>query len=201
MIACLPVRASCPLPAAVLLCTLSSAGCVRRAPPPSAAAPRALLLLAEAPALETSQRTETRNDVEVDTRDFERTPRVVARGETVPLSLDGARARLYGDAEGTRGWSVDNFVLFEVVDAQDRVTARFACGFSDGVMVGPEQVDLVGPQSFTFGPGEVDVSQFLPESGRFRLRATALDYQGVGRTEALYLRLEPRASPSEGDGE
>jgi len=180
----------------VLLCTLSSAGCVRRAPPPSAAAPRAVLLLAEAPALETSQRTETRGDVEVDTRDFERTPRVVARGETSPLSLDGARARLYGDAEGTRGWAVDNFVLFEVVDGQDRVTTRFACGFSDGVMVGSEQVDLVGPQSFTFGPGEVDLSPLLPESGTFRLRATALDYQGVGRTDALYLRLEPKAAAS-----
>jgi len=193
MIAWLSVHASSLLSAAVLLCTLTSTGCARRAPTASTAAPRAVLLLAEAPALETAQRTERRDDVEVDTRDFERTPRVVARGETAPLSLDGARARLYGDAEGTRGWSVDNFVLFEVVDEQGRVTARFASGFSDGVLVGSEQVDLVGQQSFTFGPGELDVTTLLPESGRFRLRATALDYQGVGRTDALYLRLEPRA--------
>ena len=132
MIACLPVRAPSSLFAAVLLFTLSTAGCARRAPPPALAAPRALQLLAEAPPVETLQRAELRTDVEVDTRDFERTPRVVTRGETAPLSLDGARARLYGDAEGTRGWSVDNFVLFEVVDAEDRVTSRFACGFSAG---------------------------------------------------------------------
>lgn len=175
-----------------------SGACIHRVAvprtPPSA---RAVLVLAEAPERDTGAREERREDVQVETSALDRVPRVVARGETAPLSLDGARARLYGDPEGTRGWSVDNFILFEVLDAAGAVTGRFACGYTDGVWVGRESVDLVGPQGFTFEPGQVDVSAHLPETGAFRLRATALDYQGVGRTAAVYLRLEPRPQREE----
>lgn len=180
------------LSACLLLGALGA--CTPRVPAPRPTAPpRALLLLAESEEKATEARDERRNDVEVETSGLDRVPRVVARGETAAFSLDGARARLYGNAEGTLGWSVDNFVLFEVLDGAGAVTGRFACGFSEGVSVGRESVDLVGRQAFSFEPGEVDVTGHLPESGSFRLRATALDYQGVGRTGAVYLRLETEA--------
>jgi hypothetical protein len=182
----LPLLSACAVLAVAGACMPRVA--VDRAP----ASTRTVLLLAEAPERDTEAREERREDVQVETSALDRVPRVVARGETAPLSLDGARARLYGDAEGTRGWSVDNFILFEVLDAAGTVTGRFACGYTDGAWVGRESVDLVGPQGFAFEPGQVDVTEQLPETGTFRLRATALDYQGVGRTAAVYLRLEPR---------
>lgn len=141
------------------------------------------------PERETSQLEERREDVEVDTRDFERIPHVVATGETPLIRLDGARARLFGDAEGTRGWSVDNFVLLEVLDEQGRLIRRASAGFAQTVQIGADHVDNVGPMSFTFEPGEVDLTSMLPDSAPFKVRATALDVGGVGRVSDLYLVL------------
>jgi hypothetical protein len=156
-------------------------------------------LLAETPERETSQIEERRDDVEIDTRDFERTPRVVATGETPLLRLEGARARLYGDAAGKEGFSVDNLVLLEVLDDKGKVLNRGAVGFSDLVLIGKEQVDNVGRMSFTFDAGEVDVTNLLPENAPFKVRATVLDYSGVGRVSNVYLLLEPRGNASEDD--
>ncbi|MFL5348494.1 MAG: hypothetical protein ACJ8AT_27165 [Hyalangium sp.] len=171
--------------------------CVKQvpAPPTRSGPPRPVQLLADTPERETSQIQEKREDVEIDTRDFERTPRVVAKGETPLLRLEGARARLYGDAAGKEGFSVDNLILLEVLDEKGQVLNRGAVGFTDMVRVGKEQVDSVGPMSFTFEPGVVDLTPLLPESAPFKLRATALDYSGVGRVSNVFLLLE---SPSKG---
>src|SRR5688572_10360987 len=161
----------------------SSLGCVKQVPasPARPAAPRAVRLLTETAERETAQIEAKREDVEIDTRDFERTPRVVATGETPLLRLEGARARLYGDAAGKEGFSVDNLVLLEVLDEKGQVLNRGAVGFTDLVMIGKEQVDSVGRMSFTFDAGEVEVTHLLPESAPFKIRATVLDYSGVGR--------------------
>lgn len=132
-----------------------------------------------------------RDDLEVDTRDAERQPRVVAQGETQPLELGGAQARLYGDAGASAGWSVDNFVLLEVLDPAGTVMRRAVVGFAEAVLVGNETIDYVGPKSFRFEAGEVNLTSLLPEEGIFKVRATALDYSGVGRVSDLYLVLEP----------
>ncbi len=175
--------------------------CVKQVPatPTRSGPPRPVQLLAETPERETSQIEAKREDVEIDTRDFERTPRVVATGETPLLRLEGARARLYGDAAGKEGFSVDNLVLLEVLDEKGQVLNRGAVGFTDLVRIGKEQVDSVGRLSFTFEPGEVDVTNLLPESAPFKVRATALDYSGVGRVSNGYLLLEPRGSAAEDD--
>jgi hypothetical protein len=60
-------------------------------------------------------------------------------------------------------------------------------------------VDNVGPRSFSFEPGVVDLTNLLPESAPFKIRATALDYLGVGRVSNVFLRLEPRARGNEDD--
>lgn len=152
--------------------------------------PRAYLLLQETPERETTQIDERREDVEVDTRDFDRVPHVVAKGETPVLQLDGARARLYGDAQQQAGWSVDNFVLIEVLDAQDHLIACGNAGFAEGVLMGNQRVDNLGRMAFQFEPGEVDITRLLPESEPFKLRATALDNGGVGRVTNLFVVLE-----------
>jgi hypothetical protein len=175
--------------------------CVKQVPatPTRAGPPRPVQLLAETPERETSQIQAKREDVEIDTRDFERTPRVVATGETPLLRLEGARARLYGDAAGKEGFSVDNLILIEVLNEKGQVLNRGAVGFTDMVRVGKQQVDSVGPMSFTFEPGVVDLTNLLPESAPFKVRATVLDYSGVGRVSNVFLLLESPAQGTEDD--
>jgi hypothetical protein len=187
------------LPLTVALGLLS--GCAHQAPPPPATAtqPRSVKLLSATSEKETAALEKRREDVEVDTREGERTPRVVATAEAGPLQLDGARAVLCGDAACTQGFAVDNFLLLEVLDAKGKVSRRAAVGFADAVFIGNEQVDNVGRRAFTFEPNEVDVTALLPESGAFRVRATALDYWGVGRVTDVFLRLEPGARRGEDD--
>jgi hypothetical protein len=175
--------------------------CVKQVPatPTRSGPPRPVQLLAETPERETSQIQAKREDVEIDTRDFERTPRVVATGETPLLRLEGARARLYGDAAGKEGFSVDNLILIEVLNEKGQVLNRGAVGFTDMVRVGKQQVDSVGPMSFTFEPGVVDLTNLLPESAPFKVRATVLDYSGVGRVSNVFLLLESPAQGTEDD--
>lgn len=175
-------------------------GCPKRVEEPQVKSgpPRAFPLLTEAPERESTQIEERRSDIEVDTSDFDRTPRVVATGETPLLQLEGARARLYGDEAASQGWGVDNFVLLEVLDEQGRVLSRGNAGFAQGVLIGNERVDNLGRMAFQFEPGEVDITPLLPERGPFRIRATALDAGGVGRVSNLYVVLE---YPARGGGE
>jgi hypothetical protein len=184
--------------AAAAACFLA---CVKQVPatPTRSGPPRPVQLLAETPERETSQIQARREDVEIDTRDFERTPRVVATGESPLLRLEGDKARLYGDAAGKEGFSVDNLILLEVLDEKSQVLDRGAVGFTDMVRIGKEQIDSVGPMSFTFEPGVVDITYLLPESAPFKVRATALDYSGVGRVSNVFLLLEPPTRGTEDD--
>jgi hypothetical protein len=184
---------------ALVAVAATSLSCVKQVPTASGGAPRPYPLLQETEERETSSLMELREDVEVDTRDFERTPRVVTKGETPLVSLSGARAMLYGDAEGKKGFDVDNFILLEVVDGSGRVVNRGAVGFTDNVLMGREVVDLVGPRAFHFEPGQVDLTSMLPENAPFRVRATVLDYSGVGRVTDVFLVLEPRGSGQDDD--
>lgn len=180
------------LPAAVIVIViLVLSGCPKRVeePKPRSGPPQPFALLTETFERETSQIEERRADIEVDTRDFDRTPHVVASGETPLIRLEGARAKLSGDAELTEGWTVDNFVLLEVLDERGKVIGRANAGFAQGVTIGAEHIDNVGKMSFAFEPGEVDITHMLPESAPFKVRATALDIGGVGRVSNLYLVL------------
>lgn len=183
------------------LLSLYLSGCSTLAPalggPPKP--PRAISLLEKVPEKETTRLTERREDVEINTRDFDRIPRVVARGETELLRLEGARARLFGDAGGQDGWSVDNVLLLEVVDEADNIIGRMAIGSSDAVLIGSEMVDNVGERSFTFEPGEVDITSHLPERKPFKLRATVLDYSGVGKVSDVFVILDTEARSSSED--
>ncbi|MCK8497123.1 hypothetical protein [Myxococcus fulvus] len=190
----------------LLAATLGWMACARNVPAPTAApqTPRSVRLVVDTPPQETETLDKVREDVEVDTDEGERTPRVVTFGETPVLQRDGMRARLYGDAKGTLGISVDNFLLFEVTDAKGQVKRRAVVGFTESVHLGNEQVDNVGRRAFTFEPGEVDLTEFLPESEPFKVRTTVLDTWGVGRVSDVYLVLsapEPRAVEDDLRGE
>ncbi|MEW6433407.1 MAG: hypothetical protein AB1730_18030 [Myxococcota bacterium] len=165
--------------------------------PKGSSAPRSVRLLAEAAEKETTQRTELRADLEVETTDFERTPRVVATGESPLLTADGADARLYGDEAGTQGFSVDNCILLEVLAADGTVLRQVVIGNIPGLSQGKNRIDSLGPSAFNFGPGEVQLTHVLPETGTFKLRATVLDYGGAGRVTDVFVRFAPGSGGSD----
>jgi hypothetical protein len=175
-------------------------GCAHAAPARGPAASSTRLISAE-PEAETASRTEKRPDVFVRTDQFEdHVPKVVSKGEAGPLSLLGGRAQLFGDEAGSKGVEVDNFILFEVVDASGKVGSRFAVGYHPGVEVEGQEVDNVGRNSFTLDPG-LDITDKLPGDAPFTLRATALDYGGVGRVSDVFLKISPRESATPTDDE
>lgn len=179
----------------VLALGLALTACPRRVP--TAATARTIRLLSDTPERETSQLTQLRPDLEVDTRDFERTPRVVATGETPLFSAEGADVRLYGDEAATKGFFVDNVILLEVLAADGKVQRAAVIGFSDPVSQGKETIDNLGRQAFAFEAGELNLAPLIPERGSVRLRATVLDYSGVGRVSDVFVRVEPKAASSD----
>lgn len=192
---CLPPRALWV--ALAFASCLPALGC---APKRVAAArqPAPVRLLSEVAEQETATLKEVREDVEIDTRDHDRTPKVVARGETALLPAEGLVVKLYGDEQASKGISVDNLVLLEVLGEDGKVVNRGAVGYSDLVMMGAERVDNIGRQAFNFEPGEVTLTSLLPEHGYYRLRATVLDYFGVGRCSDVWLHFSPLGSEPSG---
>jgi len=175
-------------------------GCVKRVPKqPPLPAHRAVKLLVGVPERETSQLTEQLKDLEVDTHDMDRTPHLVESGETAVIELGQARARLAGNAAGTEPWSVDNFLLFDVLDASGKRLSSFVVGSAAGVLRGNERLDNVGRMAFNFDAGEVDVTSHLPDHQPFKLKVTALDYGGVGKVSNVFLVLDRTAHATGGD--
>lgn len=154
---------------------------------------RGVRLLALTAERETLRIEEKATHLEADT-DQERTPRVVAVGESPLLSAEGVDLTLAGDEAGTQGFSVDNFILLEVLSDDGKRLGRAAVGYLNGLSEGLERVDLLGPRAFSFEANEVSLATLLPEKGRFRVRATALDLGGVGRVSDVFLIVSPRAA-------
>lgn len=154
---------------------------------------RGVRLLALTAERETLRIPERAAQLEADT-DQERTPRVVAVGESPLLSAEGVDVTLAGDAAGTQGFSVDNFILLEVLSDDGKRLGRAAVGYLNGLSEGLERIDLLGPRAFSFEANEVNLATLLPEKGRFRVRATAMDIGGVGRVSDVFLVVTPRTS-------
>ncbi len=176
-----------------LVLTVCLAGCVHRVEAPALATAKSVRLLTAAPERETTQLTQLRTDLEVDT-DAERTPHVVATGETGLLVAEGAEVTLAGDEAGTKGFEVDNFVLVEVVLPDGAISNRVVIGYVNGVSLGKERIDLLGRRAFAHEAKEISLTSAVPEHGSFRLRATALDTGGVGRVSDLFVIVTPRRS-------
>jgi hypothetical protein len=176
----------------VAAAALALAGCVKRVEP-APVARQAVRLLAATPERETAKNPRVAQHLEADT-DQERTPRIVAEGETPLLPAEGVDVRLYGDEAGTQGFQVDNGLLLEVLGDDGQRRARVVVGYFNGLSEGKENIDLFGRRSFRFEPGEVNLAGLLPEKGRFRVRATVLDIGGVGSVSDVFLVVEPRGA-------
>ncbi len=170
--------------AAVLLCS----ACVKRVE--TQVVPKTVQLLHDTPERETARLAEIREDLEFDTKEQPREAHVVAKGETGLLESNGGRVRLFGDAEGKTGVSFDNIALLEVLTVEGKVYNRAAVGFTEGLINGKERIDLLGRQAFNFEPGEVNLSSLVPEKGPWKLRATVLDNNGVGRCTDVFVVID-----------
>ena len=182
---------------------LAVAGCVKAPVPPSYSGPaKAFKLLSDTPEAETSTRTTRRNDLIVTVENGEPVPAVVATGQIASFNRQGGSVRLYGDEAGKEGWSVDNFLLVEVVNAKGVVVERAAVGYQRGVTLGAQQIDTVGEMKFAFGPGEIDLSRLIPPQETVTLRVTALDSGGVGHVSDVYAILSSEVeAPTSADEE
>lgn len=184
------------VPAAVLL--LLAPGCPKRVEGGNVV-PASVQLLHDTPERETAKSTELREDLEFDTKEQPREAHVVARGETGLMESNGGRVRLFGDQKGTLGISVDNVVLLEVLGSDGKVLNQAAVGFTEGLIMGKERIDLLGRQAFNFEPGEVNLSSLVPERGPWKLRATVLDNYGVGRCTDIWVVVDGEAGGTKDD--
>lgn len=182
------VRHLTALVALVLLC-----GCPKNVDSKPLTERRGVRLLALTAERETRNIPELARQLEADT-DQERTPHVVAVGESPLLSADGVEVMLAGDEQGTQGFAVDNCILLEVLSDDGKRLGRAAIGYLNGLSEGKEQIDLLGRRAFKFDANEVNLASLIPEHGRFRVRATVLDIGGVGHVSDVFLVLTPRAS-------
>lgn len=155
-------------------------------------------LLASTPERETTAIQQLATQLEADT-DQERTPHVVATGESPLLQADGADVFLSGDEAGLQGFAVDNCILLEVLSEDGKRLGRAAVGYLNGLSEGKEQIDLLGRRAFKFEANEVSLATLLPEKGRFKVRATALDIGGVGHVSDVFLVITPRATNASDD--
>lgn len=159
---------------------------------------KAVRLLTNTPERETMRITEQLAQLEADT-DQERTPHVVARGETPILSAEGADVVLAGDEAGTQGFHVDNCILLEVISDDGKPLARAAVGYLNGLAEGKENIDLLSRRAFNFEANEVNLQSIVPEHGKFRIKATVLDIGGVGAVSDVFLIITPRGAKAADD--
>ena len=104
-----------------------------------------------------------------------------------------ARGQRGGDA---RRESSGIDVTFE---CQGRTWNPAAVGPNDEVTLDNERVDNVGKLAFTFDAGELDLTSKVPENEPFSVRATALDFNGVGKVSDVYVVLEYPTAPRDGE--
>lgn len=184
------------LTALAVLCLFTA--CVKNVESKPAVERRAVRLLALTAERETLKIPELASQLEADT-DQERTPHIVAVGESPLLPAEGVDVWLAGDEQGTQGFSVDNCILIEVLSDDGKRVGRAAIGYLNGLSEGKEQIDLLSRRAFKFEANEVNLVSLLPEKGRFRVRATVLDIGGVGYVSDLFLIITPRSAPASDD--
>lgn len=155
-------------------------------------------LLAATAERETTAIRELASQLEADT-DQERTPHVVATGESPLLPADGVTVTLAGDEAGTQGIMVDNAILLEVLSEDGQRLGRAAVGYLNGLSEGKDTIDLLGRRAFKFEANEVSLATLVPEHGRFKVRATVLDIGGVGHVSDVFLILSPRSAAAGDD--
>jgi Ankyrin repeats (3 copies)/Ankyrin repeats (many copies) len=121
-------------------------------------------------------------------RSLPRAPGVLTRAELGAFSLPSAqRVGLASDREGRRAWSAHDALLFEVYRGPVRSRTAFA-GRVESLVLDGRPVARLGPQQFSIGPTELDLTDLFT-SGGDRLVISVLNVLGWGACSSLYVTL------------
>lgn len=94
------------------------------------------------------------------------------------------RAILAGNAAGTAGWGIDNFLLIEIGNK------RLVTGAHEPVIMAGRAVQHIGRNSQNIRAGEIDLTAYLQVGRPVNLRVTAFDYGGIGHVSDVFLILQ-----------
>lgn len=134
-------------------------------------------------------RSNTYPSVRIATGAWDPVPYHMAPPFTGTVTVDPQQmVMLAGDENGTRPWSIDNFLLFEISSSSG--TNRFVVGTVEPVSFDGQGVPQVGPSGFSFSPGSLDLTDLFPKGEPVELKVSALDYGGVGGVSDVYLIIK-----------
>ena len=141
-----------------------------------------------------------RSDLVVNTRSYDRTPYFMTAPREYLLDLSRLeRACLVGDSRGNAGVSIDNFILFEIFEANGSFIKAGTVGGHEGLTRSGRGVPELAT-GFNHKACAVDLRNFLPSDRPFRLKASAMDYGGVGYSSEVWLLLAGQGSVQPVDG-
>ncbi len=128
-----------------------------------------------------------RKDLSMDTTQWDKIPYSMHVSSHDLMIAAPAKFCLAGDAGGTKGWSVDNFLLIEVLDHSGNLISSALAGLTETVRRDGNPIETIGRSSYSFNACEIDVTKLLPVGRPFRLRASAMDYGGVGYVSDVFI--------------
>ena len=131
-----------------------------------------------------------RTDLAMQTSSWDKTPYTMYESAHTLILRSPRKIVLSGNEQGTAGWSIDNFLLLEVFNSNGQLLKRVVIGNHEPVLAGGVSIEKVGADKQGFAAGEIDITRFLPVNSPFVLRASAVDYGGVGNASNVFLTLE-----------
>ncbi len=134
-----------------------------------------------------------RDDVEA--VDFAYDAKVLATGTSRRMTLfPGTRVALAGDATGSSVFAIDDNLLLEALDESGAVQKAATIGPFRLRMNG-SAIPTLGVRATSFDNPPLEVSDWLPARGTFRLRLTLLDFVGAARVSEVHLAVLPLRVP------
>jgi uncharacterized caspase-like protein len=130
-----------------------------------------------------------RSDLKMDTWTYDKIPYYMTTSSTKVMLRSPRKVTLAGDAQGRMPWKVDNFLLLETMDSSGAILRKVVIGNTDDVLYDGKVIQKIGPKSFTFQAETIDVTELFPINRQVVLRASAMDYGGLGEVSNIFLIL------------
>ena len=126
--------------------------------------------------------------LEVQTSQWDRTPYRIKPAQAVSVRR-GRHEKVFfaGNACGDARWNVDNFLFIEIYSRTSTQPRNLVVGSVHPIRFDDRPVQHVGRVTSSFGPGEVDLTSFIPQDTDVSIRITPFDYGGRGYLSDLYL--------------
>jgi hypothetical protein len=134
-----------------------------------------------------SKKAKPFNNLNISTTAWWDTPHILGGPKNISQQAKkkGMKVYLSGDAKGTKGWGIDNFLFIEIFLGS--TVKRYVVGSVEEVSYQGVKVEHIGGNKFGFGPTEIELAQYIPDGSRFALTITALDYGGEKKLSDVWL--------------